>query len=35
MVEEFNIVIVGTGGQGVISASNILGWAALKLNKDK
>jgi len=34
MVEEFNIVIVGTGGQGVISASNILGWAALKLNKD-
>ncbi len=32
MVDEFNIVLVGTGGQGVISASKILGWAALKLD---
>ncbi|MHA1263608.1 MAG: 2-oxoacid:acceptor oxidoreductase family protein [Candidatus Helarchaeota archaeon] len=27
----FNVVLVGTGGQGVISASNILGWTALKM----
>ncbi len=33
MPEDFNIVLVGTGGQGVIMASNILGWAALKANK--
>jgi Pyruvate/2-oxoacid:ferredoxin oxidoreductase gamma subunit len=34
MPEDFNIVLVGTGGQGVIMASNILGWAALKANKN-
>ncbi|MDD1779479.1 MAG: 2-oxoacid:acceptor oxidoreductase family protein [Candidatus Helarchaeota archaeon] len=30
MVTEFNIVLVGTGGQGVILSSNILGWTAIK-----
>jgi Pyruvate/2-oxoacid:ferredoxin oxidoreductase gamma subunit len=34
MPEDFNIVLVGTGGQGVVMASNILGWAALKANKN-
>ncbi|MFX1298068.1 MAG: 2-oxoacid:acceptor oxidoreductase family protein, partial [Promethearchaeota archaeon] len=34
MDKDFNIVLVGTGGQGVISASNILGWAALKMDGD-
>lgn len=29
---NFNIVFVGTGGQGVISASNILGLTAMKMN---
>jgi len=27
---DFNIVLVGTGGQGVILSSNILGWTAIK-----
>lgn len=31
---SFNIVLVGTGGQGVISASNILGRAALNTNPE-
>lgn len=30
MSTEFNIVLVGTGGQGVILSSNILGWTAIK-----
>ena len=30
MDADFNIVLVGTGGQGVILSSNILGWTALK-----
>jgi len=30
MVTDFNIVLVGTGGQGVILSSNILGWTAIK-----
>lgn len=34
MDDDFNIVLLGTGGQGVISASNILGWAALKMNDE-
>ncbi len=33
MNENFNIVLVGTGGQGVILSSNILGWAALKTSQ--
>ncbi len=32
MDEAFNIVLVGTGGQGVIVSSSILGWAALKMD---
>ncbi|MHA1427520.1 MAG: 2-oxoacid:acceptor oxidoreductase family protein [Candidatus Helarchaeota archaeon] len=32
MPRDFNLILVGTGGQGVIMASNILGWAALKYN---
>ena len=32
MNESFNIVLVGTGGQGVILSSSILGMAALKTN---
>ncbi|MFX1452728.1 MAG: 2-oxoacid:acceptor oxidoreductase family protein, partial [Promethearchaeota archaeon] len=35
MNKNFNIVLVGTGGQGVIMSSNILGWAALKVNQNK
>ncbi|RKX48446.1 MAG: indolepyruvate ferredoxin oxidoreductase subunit beta, partial [Thermotogae bacterium] len=27
--KEYNIVITGVGGQGVLTAANILGWAAL------
>ncbi|NVM52935.1 MAG: 2-oxoacid:acceptor oxidoreductase family protein [Candidatus Helarchaeota archaeon] len=34
MKKEFNIILVGTGGQGVISASTILGWAALKMDQN-
>ena len=34
MKKNFNIVLVGTGGQGVIVASNILGWAALKTDRE-
>ncbi len=30
MIEEYNIVITGVGGQGVLTAANILGWTALK-----
>jgi Pyruvate/2-oxoacid:ferredoxin oxidoreductase gamma subunit len=33
MNESFNIVLVGTGGQGVILSSSILGMAALKTNQ--
>ncbi len=33
MDKDYNIVLVGTGGQGVILASTILGWAALHLNE--
>jgi len=29
-MREYNIVITGVGGQGVLTASNILGWAALR-----
>ncbi|WP_456398249.1 indolepyruvate oxidoreductase subunit beta [Palaeococcus sp. (in: euryarchaeotes)] len=29
-MREYNIVITGVGGQGVLTASQILGWAALK-----
>ena len=32
MHDSFNIVLVGTGGQGVILSSNIIGWAALHAN---
>ncbi len=28
-IKEYNIVITGVGGQGVLTAANILGWAAL------
>jgi len=28
-MKEYNIVITGVGGQGVLTAANILGWAAL------
>ncbi|MBT1247089.1 MULTISPECIES: indolepyruvate oxidoreductase subunit beta [unclassified Thermosipho (in: thermotogales)] len=30
MVKEYNIVITGVGGQGILTAANLLGWAALK-----
>ncbi|WP_297461111.1 indolepyruvate oxidoreductase subunit beta [Thermococcus sp.] len=29
-VKEYNLVITGVGGQGVLTAANILGWAALR-----
>ena len=29
-IKEYNIVITGVGGQGVLTAANILGWAALR-----
>jgi len=29
-MKEYNIVIAGVGGQGVLTAANILGWAALR-----
>jgi len=29
MVREYNIVITGIGGQGILTAANLLGWAAL------
>ncbi|CUX78018.1 Indolepyruvate oxidoreductase subunit IorB [Thermococcus chitonophagus] len=29
-VKEYNIVITGVGGQGILTAANLLGWAALK-----
>ncbi|NJE08577.1 indolepyruvate oxidoreductase subunit beta [Thermococcus sp. M39] len=29
MVKEYNIVITGVGGQGILTAANLLGWAAL------
>ncbi|MDK2983149.1 MAG: indolepyruvate ferredoxin oxidoreductase, beta subunit [Thermococcaceae archaeon] len=29
-MKEYNIVITGVGGQGVLTAANILGWAALR-----
>ncbi|MCO6041770.1 indolepyruvate oxidoreductase subunit beta [Thermococcus alcaliphilus] len=29
-MREYNIVITGVGGQGVLTAANILGWAALR-----
>ena len=28
-MKEYNIVVTGVGGQGVLTAANILGWAAL------
>lgn len=28
-VKEYNIVITGVGGQGILTAANLLGWAAL------
>ncbi|MHA1315846.1 MAG: 2-oxoacid:acceptor oxidoreductase family protein, partial [Candidatus Helarchaeota archaeon] len=30
MKEEYNIILTGTGGQGVLLSSNILGWSALQ-----
>ncbi|APT73791.1 indolepyruvate oxidoreductase [Thermosipho melanesiensis] len=30
MVKEYNIIITGVGGQGILTAANLLGWAALK-----
>jgi indolepyruvate ferredoxin oxidoreductase beta subunit len=30
MVKEYNIVITGVGGQGILTAANLLGWAALR-----
>ncbi|SHH52642.1 indolepyruvate oxidoreductase subunit beta [Thermosipho atlanticus] len=32
MVKEYNIVITGVGGQGILTAANLLGWAALREN---
>ncbi|HIH73111.1 MAG: IorB indolepyruvate ferredoxin oxidoreductase, subunit beta [Thermococcales archaeon 44_46] len=29
-MKEYNVVITGVGGQGVLTAANILGWAALR-----
>jgi len=29
-VKEYNIVITGVGGQGILTAANLLGWAALR-----
>ncbi|ALV61762.1 Indolepyruvate oxidoreductase subunit IorB [Thermococcus sp. 2319x1] len=29
-MREYNIVITGVGGQGVLTAANVLGWAALR-----
>ena len=29
-MKEYNIVITGVGGQGILTAANLLGWAALK-----
>ncbi|WP_048059079.1 indolepyruvate oxidoreductase subunit beta [Pyrococcus furiosus] len=29
-MKEYNIVITGVGGQGILTAANILGWAALR-----
>jgi len=29
-MREYNIVITGVGGQGILTAANILGWAALR-----
>lgn len=29
-LKEYNIVITGVGGQGILTAANILGWAALR-----
>ncbi|MHA1270441.1 MAG: indolepyruvate oxidoreductase subunit beta [Candidatus Helarchaeota archaeon] len=34
MDENFSIILVGTGGQGVIRASSVLGWAVLQSNED-
>ena len=34
MVENYSIVIVGTGGQGVIKASSVLGWTALNIDEN-
>lgn len=31
-MREYNIVITGVGGQGVLTAANILGWAAMRSN---
>ncbi len=30
MMKEYNIVVTGVGGQGILTAANLLGWAALK-----
>jgi len=30
MVKEYNIVITGVGGQGILTAANLLGWTALR-----
>jgi indolepyruvate ferredoxin oxidoreductase beta subunit len=30
MIDEYNIVITGVGGQGVLTASKILGWTAIR-----
>ncbi len=29
-MKEYNIVITGVGGQGILTAANLLGWAALR-----
>jgi len=29
-MNEFNIVVTGVGGQGILTAANLLGWAALR-----
>ncbi|MEO2152620.1 MAG: indolepyruvate oxidoreductase subunit beta, partial [Thermococcus sp.] len=29
-MREYNIVITGVGGQGILTAANLLGWAALR-----
>lgn len=29
-MREYNIVVTGVGGQGILTAANLLGWAALK-----
>ncbi|MCD6324348.1 MAG: indolepyruvate oxidoreductase subunit beta, partial [Desulfurococcales archaeon] len=29
-MKEYNIVVTGVGGQGILTAANLLGWAGLK-----